>query len=310
MRKVVVIAGPTASGKTALSLSLARQLQGEIVSADSMQIYRRMDIGTAKATPEERALVPHHMIDIVEPEEEYSAARYVEDAAAVCDGLLDAGKLPLITGGTGLYIDSLLSGRDFGARDEDPSLRESLNRKYDRIGGEEMLAELAGFDPDRAAQLHAADRKRIVRAFEVYLLSGKTITAHDLETKALPPRYRALYLITGFRDRALLYERIDRRVDRMMEEGLTDEVRSLLSRGLSPSCTAMQAIGYKEIVSFLQGACAEEDAVELIKRSSRRYAKRQLTWFGRREDAVRLYADEDPQLQSAALRQVKEFLNG
>jgi len=308
-KKVVVIAGPTASGKTALSIALARALNGEIVSADSMQIYRRMDIGTAKATAEEQAAVPHHMIDLVEPEENYSVSRYVEDASEVCENLLSGGKIPFITGGTGLYIDSLLSGRNFGARDEDPALRDALNRKYELLGGEEMLCELSTFDPDRAAILHAADRKRIVRAFEVYLVSGKTISQHDLETRAIPPRYEAFFIIPGFRNRENLYTRINRRVDFMFQQGLVDEVQRLLQEGISAECTSMQAIGYKEIVSSLSGIYDLETARDIIQQSSRRYAKRQLTWFSRQTEALRLYADEDPDFLNTALCRTKEFLD-
>lgn len=290
-KKILVIAGPTASGKTDLSLFLARELNGEIVSADSMQIYRRMDIGTAKATPQERALVPHHMLDVAEPSEDYSVARYVEEAAQCCEEIFARGHLPVLVGGTGLYIDSLLSGRDFGAREEDASLRSELNARYDAEGGAALLEELRSFDPERAEILHPSDKKRIVRSIEVYRLSGETITEHDRRTRLLPPRYDSAFIIPGFQDRSLLYSRIDSRVDTMMELGLEEEVRSLLASGLSPASTAMQAIGYKEIVSYFRGECSLPDAVAQIKQSSRRYAKRQLTWFARRTDALRLYRD-------------------
>lgn len=309
-KKVLVVAGPTASGKTRLGISLALALGGEIVSADSMQVYRRMDIGTAKATASERASVPHHMLDLVDPAEDYSVSRYVEDAARCCDALLARGKLPILVGGTGLYIDSLLSGRSFSPRAEDPALRASLNVKYDALGGEAMLEELRRFDPERAALLHSADRKRILRALEVYLLTGETITAHDRATRALPPRYKSLFLIPGFRDRALLYQRIDLRVDEMVQQGLFEEVRSLLSSGVPPTATAMQAIGYKETAACLQGLLSAGEAIAQIKQASRRYAKRQLTWFSRRADACRLFYDEPSSLPvpEAALSFAKEFL--
>lgn len=310
-QKVIVVAGPTASGKTALGISLARALGGEIVSADSMQIYRRMEIGTAKATPEERAQVPHHMLDVADPAEDYSVARYVEDAASCCEDIFSRGKIPVLVGGTGLYIDSLLSGRDFGAREEDLSLRASLNARYNALGGEALLAELRTFDPARAALLHPADKKRIVRAIEVYRLSGETITEHDEKTRLLPPRYESVFVIPGFRDRAALYARIDRRVDLMLRLGLVEEVRSLLASGVPASATSMQAIGYKEIVSALRGEFSLEDTVEQIKLSSRRYAKRQLTWFARRTDACRVFHD-DPggtdAVYSSALLYCKEHL--
>ena len=289
--KIIAVAGPTASGKTAISIALARFFGGEIVSADSMQIYRRLDIGTAKATPEEQSLAPHHMIDIVDPEEDYSVARYVQDASLICDSLLSAGKLPVLTGGTGLYIDSLLSGRDFGASG-DPELRSRLEAQYNQLGGEAMLTELALFDPERASILHPGDMKRIIRAFEVYILSGETITAHDERTKALPPRYDALFIIPGYRSRELLYSAIDSRVDSMVSAGLFEEVEVLLSSGIRESSTALQAIGYKEPIMALKGIISREEAVALIKQSSRRYAKRQLTWFSRRTDALRVYHED------------------
>lgn len=279
MNKVLVIAGPTASGKTALGIKLAKERGGEIVSADSMQIYRGMDIGTAKATKAEQAEVPHHMIDIVDPDEDYSVARYVEDASRCCDDILSRGMLPIIVGGTGLYIDSLLSGRDFG--EQDLSLRPGLNAHYDEVGGEEMLKELSSFDPERASILKPNDKKRIVRAFEVYYLSGKTITEHDNESRLIPDRYDYDFIFLN-PPRDVLYKRIDDRVDTMISNGLIDEVENLLTY-VSPGCTSMQAIGYKEIVDVISGVRKLEDAVDEIKQSSRRYAKRQVTWFKRYE---------------------------
>ena len=291
--KVIVIGGPTASGKTVLSIELARRFDGEIVSADSMQIYRGMDIGTAKASPAERSAAVHHMIDTVSPDADYSVSAYVDAAAAVCDDILSRGKVPIIAGGTGLYIDSLLSGRDFGGGGTDSALRDTLEARYAAEGGEAMLNALSRFDPDRAALLHASDRKRIIRAFEVYLSSGETITEHDRRTKALPPRYSSLRIVTGYRDRELLYSRINQRVDDMFSAGLEDEVRSLLAAGVPEASTAMQAIGYKETAQYIKGELTLPEAVELIKQSSRRYAKRQLTWFRRWDDALWLYRDDE-----------------
>ena len=275
--KILVIGGPTASGKSSLGIELALSKNGEIVSADSMQIYRRMDIGTAKVTKEEQSAVPHHMIDVAEPEENYSVARYVEQASACCDDILSRGRLPVVVGGTGLYIDSLLSGRDFSC-EADAALREELGAYYDSVGGERMLAELARFDPDRAAILKANDKKRIVRAFEVYRGTGETITEHDRKTKLLPPRYEYDFIFLN-PERSILYERIERRVDLMFEKGLVEEVRSLLSSGVPVSATSMQAIGYKETVEYINGAITLDEAVSSIKQGSRRYAKRQVTWF-------------------------------
>ena len=279
--KIVVITGPTASGKTALGVALCQKLNGEVVSADSMQIYRRMTIGTAKPTPEEMQGVKHHMIDVAEPEENWSVARYVEAAAACVEDILARGKLPVIVGGTGLYIDSLLSGRTFAGGPVNEALRQELSERYDEIGAEGLLGELRKVDPVRAAKLHPGDKKRIVRALEVFILTGKTITQHDAETKAIPPRWEAAKLALDFENRQDLYDRIDRRVDDMFARGLMDEVRALLDSGVPEGCTSMQAIGYKEAVAAVRGDCSEAEARALIQQESRRYAKRQLTWFRR-----------------------------
>ena len=307
--RVIVVAGPTASGKTRLGIALARRLGGEIVSADSMQVYRGMDIGTAKATPEERAAAVHHMIDVADPREDYSVSRYVTEASAVCDRLLEEGKTPILVGGTGLYIDSLLAGRAFSGRQEgDETLRRALGEEYDRVGGEAMLEQLRTFDPERAGKLHPGDKRRIVRAIEVFRLSGKTISRHDAETRALPPRYEALRLVLSYADRADLYARIDARVDEMLCAGLFEEVAGLLTSGLSPACTAMQAIGYKEAARALEGEISREEAAEQIKQNSRRYAKRQLTWFGRAQDAHWIYWEKTPD-PDVALETVSALLS-
>ena len=295
--KVFVVAGPTATGKTALGIALAKEANGEIVSADSMQIYRRMDIGTAKATKEEQAAVRHHMIDVAEPWEDYSVARYVEEAARCCEDILRRGKRPILVGGTGLYIDSLLSGRDFAPRgDRDEALRERLSAEYDALGGEALLQRLRDVDPERAEKLHLKDKRRIVRALEIYQLTGETATEHDKRTQALPKRYEARKVTLDFEDRAALYARIDRRVDLMLEKGLFREVEDLLAEGLPSDCTAMQAIGYKEAVQALRGEISREQAADSIKQNSRRYAKRQMTWFKRYEDAlpIRWGTEPDP----------------
>ena len=285
--KVIVVAGPTATGKTKLGILLAERFSGEIVSADSMQLYRRMDIGTAKATAEERAQVPHHMLDVAGPEENYSVSRYVDEAARCCDDILARGKTPVIVGGTGLYIDSLVSGRDFAGRSEgDEALRESLCERYETIGGEAMLEELRSLDPERAEKLHPSDKRRIVRAIEIYRLTGETISAHDARTRALPPRYEALRIVLNYRERSELYARIDARVDDMVASGLFED---------------------KEAALFLSGAIGREEAVALIKQNSRRYAKRQVTWFSRSPDALFLSWDGTPDFENA-LRISTEFL--
>ena len=279
--KIAVITGPTATGKTALGVILAQALNGEVVSADSMQLYRHMDIGTAKPTDSEMQGVPHHMLDVAEPWENYSAGRYVQAASACVDDILARGRLPVVVGGTGLYIDALIAGTVFAAAPSDVQLRTRLNDEYDSLGGDSFRAKLAQVDPLRAEKLHPGDKKRLVRAMEVYLLTGRTITEHDNATKALPPRYDAAKIALTFRDRQRLYDRIDRRVDEMCARGLTDEVRALIAAGVPRSCTAMQAIGYKEILRALDGELTMDEAVALIKRESRRYAKRQLTWLRR-----------------------------
>ena len=306
--RIIVIAGPTASGKTRLGILLARRLGGEIVSADSMQVYRGMDIGTAKADENERAAAAHHMLDVAEPWENYSVARYVQEAGAVCDRLLREGKLPILVGGTGLYIDSLVAGRDFAENREDRALRQALEREYDAVGGEEMLRRLAEFDPARAGRLHPGDRRRIVRAVEIYRLTGVTATEHDEQTRRRPPRYDAARIVLGFEDRAELYRRIDSRVAQMVRRGLFEEVEGLLAAGLSPESTAMQAIGYKEAVLALRGELTREQAASLIALGSRRYAKRQLTWFGRWEDCLRIQWRGEPDFE-AALQTSTAFLH-
>ena len=291
-KKLLVIAGPTASGKTALGIALAQRLNGEIVSADSMQVYRGMDIGTAKASPFEQRQVPHHMLDLVDPGENYSVSRYAEEAGQVCRRLFAQGKQPIVVGGTGLYIDALLAGRRFaGTEAEDGTCREELARDFDRLGGEEMLARLAEVDPERAGKLAPTDRRRIIRALEIYRLTGRTQTLHDEESRKQPPAFQALYTVLCFEDRGKLYERIEQRVDRMCREGLFEETARLLDRGISPDSTCMQAIGYRQAAWALRGEIPRDEAVALIKQATRRYAKRQLTWFRRHEEALWLYAD-------------------
>ena len=306
--KILVVSGPTASGKTALAVELALAHNGEVVSADSMQIYRRMDIGTAKPTRAEMRGVPHHMLDVADPGEDFSVARYVELAARCVDDVLARGKLPIVAGGTGLYIDSLLSGRTFARFDPDSPLRRELEEELVRRGGAALLEELARVDPDTAARLHPNDGKRIVRALEVYRSTGTTLTAHNAMTRSLPPRYDALTLTLAFQRREDMWDRIDRRVDRMMADGLAEEVRALLDSGVPDRCTAMQAIGYKEMAAALRGDGDTARAAEEIKLRSRQYAKRQLTWFRRNPDARWLLWDREPDL-SAALQASTKYLS-
>ncbi|MBP1737167.1 MAG: tRNA delta(2)-isopentenylpyrophosphate transferase [Oscillospiraceae bacterium] len=289
---ILCIVGPTASGKTQLAAELALLLNGEVISADSMQVYRSMDIGTAKPTMAERRGVPHHMLDVAEPWEAYSVARYVSEAIPCVDAILSRGKIPIVAGGTGLYIDALAAGREFAAFHPDSGHRARLRQFALQQGLEPLLAELRAVDPSTAARLHPNDEKRIIRALEVWYETGKTISEHNEETAALPPRYHALTLGLAFHDRAAMWARIDRRVDEMMANGLEKEVRGLLGDGIDPSCTAMQAIGYKELASALAEGRSPAEGAEEVKLRSRQYAKRQLTWFRRNPDTRWFYWDE------------------
>ena len=283
MNNIICIAGPTASGKTALAVELAKAFNGEVVSCDSMYVYRRMCIGTAKPTEEEMQGIVHHMIDVAEPDEDFSVSRYCEMASPIVDDIIARGKTAIIAGGTGLYMDSLIKGNDF-APFPSTGMRERLEAQADREGMEAMLQLLHSIDPDAAAKLHLSDRKRIIRALEVYYETGETITAHNIRTQAIPPRYAPLWMGLDFADRAELYRRIDMRVDIMLQQGLVEEIRTLLASGIPQKCTAMQAIGYKEFVSALDGQCSVEEAADEVRKSSRHYAKRQLTWFRRNKN--------------------------
>ena len=284
MEKIICIVGPTASGKTGLSIRLAQALGGEVLSCDSMQIYQGMDIGTAKVTPAEMQGVQHHMLDLIQPSEDYSVSRFVTEAEPILQDILRRGKYAILTGGTGLYIDSLVAGRTFAPYPA-TGKRQELEALAARKGIGAVIALLEQFDPDSARRLHPSDQKRIIRAAEVYLETGQTITAHNARTRALPPRHEALWLGLDFESRQDLYARIDQRAAQMMAQGLLDEVRRLLAQGISPRATAMQAIGYKECLATLDGAMTEAEALAQICQPSRRYAKRQLTWF-RRNPAV------------------------
>ncbi|MDY4221716.1 MAG: tRNA (adenosine(37)-N6)-dimethylallyltransferase MiaA [Candidatus Faecousia sp.] len=280
MNNIICIAGPTASGKTALAVELAKELSGEVVSCDSMQIYRRMDIGTAKPTVEEMQGIPHHMIDVAEPDEDFSVSRYCAMAAPIVEDIVKRGKTAVIAGGTGLYMDSLIQGNDF-APFPSTGVREKLEQEAGEQGIQALYDRLSEIDPEAAAKLHLSDKKRILRALEVYLETGETITEHNRKTQLLPPRFTPLWLGLDFESRADLYSRIDRRVGIMLEQGLIGEIQGLLSCGIPEKCTAMQAIGYKEFVAALNGECTLEEAANQVRQSSRRYAKRQLTWFRR-----------------------------
>ena len=278
MNPIICLAGPTASGKTALAVELAKEFDGEVVSCDSMQVYRRMDIGTAKPTKEEMQGIPHHMIDGASPEEDYSVSRYCAQAAPIVEDIVARGKTAIIAGGTGLYMDSLIRGNDF-APFPSTGVRQRLEAQADAEGLEAMADWLRSVDPEAAERIH--DRKRLLRALEVYLETGETITEHNRRTQAIPPRFTPVWLGLDFEDRQQLYDRIDLRVTKMLEMGLLEEIRELLASGVPEKATAMQAIGYKEFVDALASRETLEAAADQVRQSSRRYAKRQLTWFRR-----------------------------
>ncbi len=283
MNNIICIAGPTASGKTALAVKLAKELNGEVISCDSMQVYKRMDIGTAKPTHEEMQGIPHHMLDVAEPDEDFSVSRYCSMACRILDDIVARGKTAIVAGGTGLYMDSLIKGNDF-APFPSTGVREKLEAQADAGGMESMLSWLNSIDPEAAARLHLSDRKRIIRALEVFLETGETITEHNRRTQAIPAKYNPLWLGLDFADRAELYRRIDLRVGIMLKQGLVEEIQTLLSSGIPAKCTAMQAIGYKEFVAALNGQGTIEEAADEVRKSSRHYAKRQLTWFRRNKN--------------------------
>ena len=291
--KIVCIAGPTACGKTTLGVLLAQRFCGEVVSVDSMQIYRGMTVGTAAPTAEEMQGVPHHMIAVADPAEQWSAAEYVSRATPVVDDILARGKLPVLVGGTGLWMDALIRGHGFAKGHAGGAIRRELEARLEREGIAPLLEELRQVDPESAGRLHPADTKRILRALEVYRETGSTISAHNAATRMIPPRYDAVWIGLQFADRADMKALIDRRVDKMVQEGLLDEVRALLAMGLPRNATAMQAIGYKEFLGVLDGALTEPEAIELVKLRSRQYAKRQLTWLRRNPDIHWIFWEKD-----------------
>ena len=282
--KIVCVVGPTACGKTTLGVLLAKKLDGEVVSADSMQIYRGMTIGTAAPTAAEMDGVPHHMIAVADPAEQWSVARYAQAAIPIVDDILTRGKVPILVGGTGLWLDAVVKGHGFAGGHNGGEVRRELQKRLEAEGIGPLLAELRQVDPEAADRLHPSDEKRILRALEVWRETGKTITAHNAETKALPPRYDAVWIGLQFRDRQDMKDLIDRRVDKMAEEGLVEEVQQLLQSGVPRDATALQAIGYKEFLAVAEGTATVEEALAEVKLRSRQYAKRQLTWLRKNPD--------------------------
>ena len=288
--KVAAVVGATASGKTALAVELARRLNGEVISADSMQIYRGLSIATAKPTAEEMNGIPHHLIDFAELDEEFSVARFCELGHRAIEGVSARGRLPIVCGGTGLYVDSLLNNIIFPDIPSDGALRDRLNSEFDEHGGGALLERLRKADPETAEKLSPADRKRIVRGLEVYELSGTTLSEFNRRSREFPDRYRSCIIGIGYRDRQKLYDRINLRVDMMLRDGLIDEVKGFYSENAGK--TVVQAIGCKELLPYLRGEQTLDEAVEKLKMETRRFAKRQLTWFRRNDKIIWIYADE------------------
>lgn len=282
---MIILAGPTAVGKTAASIRLAKAVGGEIISADSMQVYRHMDIGSAKIRPEEMEGVPHYLVDVLEPEEDFNVVRFQQMAKAAAEEIYARGRIPIAAGGTGFYIQALLYDIDFTENDGDSSFRRKLEKTAEEKGGEYLHSLLQEADPEAALQIHPHNIKRMIRALEFHHQTGGKISEHnETERKKESPYNFAYFVLTD--DRSRLYDRIDRRVDLMMEEGLLDEVRFLKERGVRRDSTAMQGLGYKELYAFLDGEYPLEEAVRIIKRDTRHFAKRQLTWFKRERDVI------------------------
>lgn len=292
--KIAAVTGPTASGKTALAIELAKRLDGEIISCDSMQIYRGMDIGTAKPTKEELSQVPHHLIDILPPDAPYSCSDYVRDAERAVENIVSRGKLPIFCGGTGLYLDRFLKGGNDNAAACDDALRNELKQFLDKNGADALYERLAKLDPEAAATIHKNNTKRVIRAIEICLVTGKKKSDIDKKNSEIIDKYDHKVITLTFENRELLYNRIDARVDQMISDGLADETRKLMSQGVfEHSQTASQAIGYKELFPYIRGEDSLENCVEQLKMATRRYAKRQITWFSGKDYAHKVYVDSE-----------------
>lgn len=297
---LIAIVGPTASGKTALSVDLSLRLNGEIVSCDSMQVYKDMHIASATPDKQEKKGVPHHLVEFLSPKETFSVADYVSLAHKKIREINENGKQPILVGGTGLYFNSLIDNISFTEEKVDEKLRQSLEEEFDKIGSEEMLKKLAEFDKTAANRLHPNNKKRIIRAFEVYMTTGKTITEQQIDSKAVPTPYKPYIIGLTFKDRELLYKRIEQRVDVMLEKGLLKEAENAYNN--KNNKTAVQAIGHKEFFDFFEGKVTLEEAVQKLKTETRHYAKRQLTWFGRDDRINWIYLDCTENVQQEALK--------
>lgn len=307
-KKVIAVVGPTASGKTSLAVEIAKAVDGEIISADSMQIYKGMFIATAQPSEEEKQGIPHHLISIIEPSETYSVAQFVSDAKKCIDEITARGKVPVIAGGTGLYVDSLLYGIDFGFVPDNSEMRNKLKDRLENEGAEKLLEELREIDPETSETLHVNNAGRILRALEVYYLTGETIAEQKRKSREKGSDYDALYIYIDYADRQKLYERIEKRVDIMVSMGLLPEAEKFISLG--ENTTAKQAIGYKELKPYFNDECTLEEALDNLKKETRHYAKRQMTWFRRNEEKFTVCPDADSDFVNTAIKRAKEFLKG
>ena len=308
MNNIICLAGPTASGKTALAVELAKEFNGEVVSCDSMYVYKGMNIGTAKPTIEEMQGIVHHMIDVAEPDEDFSVSKYCQMASPIVDDIVARGKTAIIAGGTGLYMDSLIKGNDF-ADFPSTGYRQELEQRIEKEGVEPLLQQLYLVDPE-SAENSMSNPRRIIRALEVYYETGITITEHNRRTQAQPPRYNPLWIGLDFTERSELYRRINLRVGIMLEMGLIQEIKDLLASGIPEKATALQAIGYKEFVAALNGECTIEEAADQVRMFSRRYAKRQLTWFRRNKNIhwlIRDASQSSEEILAQARQVIREF---
>lgn len=308
-RPLIILTGPTAVGKTSASIGLAKAVEGEIISADSMQVYRGMDIGSAKISRKEMDGVRHYLVDVLEPEEEFNVVKFQRLARQAAEEIYSRNKIPIVVGGTGFYIQALLYDIDFTENDGDISLRQELEKTAEEKGPEYLHQLLQEVDPQAARDLHPNNIKRVIRALEFYRQTGQKISEHNRKERAKESPYRYAYFVLTD-DRARLYDRIDRRVDAMMEAGLLEEVRSLRDRGVKRTCTSMQGLGYKELYACLEGECSLDEAVRIIKRDTRHFAKRQLTWFRRERDVIWLdkgrFLQDEGRILQEMLRCLKE----
>ncbi|MBS4980423.1 MAG: tRNA (adenosine(37)-N6)-dimethylallyltransferase MiaA [Lachnospiraceae bacterium] len=311
-KPLIILTGPTAVGKTKASIGLAKAIGGEIISADSMQVYRQMDIGSAKITEEEMDGIPHYLIDVLEPEEEFHVVRFQQMAKAAMEDIYSRGNIPIVVGGTGFYIQALLYDIDFTEKEGDNSYREKLEALAKEKGAAYLHGQLAAVDPKAAEEIHANNVKRVIRALEFYKQTGQKISEHNERERQKESPYRFCYFVLNDR-RECLYERIDKRVDQMIQNGLVQEVRALKERGCTKQMVSMQGLGYKEIFAYLEGDCSLEEAVYIIKRDTRHFAKRQLTWFKRERDVIWIQKDalnyDEEKLLQSLLESIRERMN-